>query len=361
MSLRRLAGFGRGWFGGGSVVVSEVSIALPGGGRVPATRFTPDGRGPFPAWIALHGVTRPGRAHPTLVHFARALATSGAVVLVPDIPRWRELTLDTTAADPVIRAALTFLTHDRGVRGRPGLIGFSFGGPQVIRVAADPSLGPRFAGVASFGGFADVAALIRFQMTGEIRGAGETEYLRPDPYARWVIAANYLTHTDGGGGLEPVADALRALARDAGDRGTVSWDPVYDPFKDELEGSLDSAHRGVFRLFAPDSGSDPRADHAEVDAWVERLVAAARRREPALELPEGLDLWAPAHILHGRNDNLIPWTEAAVVADRIRSPRPETTVTGLFGHSGRDSRGRLADALESLRLANSLRRVLDIP
>ncbi len=361
MSVRRLVGFGRGWLGRGSIVKTEFRIPLPGGGDVPASRFAPDGDGPFAAWIALHGITRPGRDHPTLVHFARALAASGSVVVVPEIPAWRELDLDTRAADDAVRAGIAHLFGDPLVFRAPGLIGFSFGGPQVLRIAAHPEIGSRLAGVASFGGYGDIGSLIRFQMTGDIASDGEGEYLRPDPYARWVIAANYIPRTEGGAGLHRVADALRALARDAGDRQTVSWDPVYDPIKDRLEALLPPDQRAVFRLFAPASENDPPASHPEVEAWIRRLVEAARRTEPDLELPDELDLLAPAHILHGRNDALIPWTEAAVVTSRIRSPRPRTTITRLFSHSGRDSGGPISDALESLRLANSLRRVLDIP
>jgi hypothetical protein len=342
-------------------VESEVSMRLGSGEDVPASWFAPAGAGPFPAWIALHGITRPGRAHPTLVHFARALAASGAVVVIPEVPTWRALDLDAHAADSVVRAALARLSREPGVTGRPGLIGFSFGGPQVLRIAADPVLGARLAGVASFGGYADMEALIRFQMTGDVASETTGEYIRPDPYARWVIAANILPHAEGGATLGGVADALRVLASDAGDRGTVSWDPVYDPLKDELEATLKSEHREIFRLFAPASEADPPSDHPEVERWVEKLIVAARRMEPSLELPPRLDLLAPAHILHGRNDTLIPWTEAAALSARIRSPRPRTTVTSLFAHSGRDSGGRIADALESIRLANSLRRVLDIP
>jgi hypothetical protein len=206
-----------------------------------------------------------------------------------------------------------------------------------------------------------MSALIRFQMTGDVASEGGGEYLRPDPYARWVIAANFLPHAEGGENLRVVADALRVLASDAGDRGTVSWDPVYDQLKDELEASLPPEQRGVFRLFAPPSEADPPSGHPDIEPWMERMIVAARRMEPALELPQDVDLLTPAHILHGRNDSLIPWTEAAALSARIRSPRPRATVTSLFAHSGRDTGGRIADAVESLRLANSLRRVLDIP
>jgi fermentation-respiration switch protein FrsA (DUF1100 family) len=94
---------------------------------------------------------------------------------------------------------------------------------------------------------------------------------------------------------------------------------------------------------------------------VRALTAAARRVEPTIELPDGMALHAPVHIIHGRGDMLIPFTEAAAMEARIASPRPVTSVTGLFAHSGRDSGGRLADLGEGIRLLGVLRRVLKIP
>lgn len=360
-SFRRLAGFGRGWYGGGSISVDESKLSLPDGSSLTLTRVSRPGHRRGPAWIALHGITRPGPEHPQLMRFARAVAMSGSLVVIPEIAPWRELRLDTGVAAHVVRATLEALEADPSVVGPPGLIGFSFGGPQVIRIAADPVLGPRLAGVASFGGFADIEAMLRFQMTGVVAEEAGPRRIRPDPYARWIIAANYLPSTEGGADLQPVADALGTLAREAGNRRTPAWDSVYDPRKAELQASLSAEQGRVFRLFAPPSGSDPVGDGAEVEGWIVRLVEAARRRAPDLELPDGLELEAPAHILHGRNDALVPWTEAGRMADRISAPRPVTTVTALFAHAGRDSGGLWSDALEAWRLTGAVRRILSIP
>lgn len=334
----------------------------PDGQSVSVTTFAPPGVHGVPGWIALHGITVPGRHHPSLVRFARAMAASGAVVVIPEVARWRDLRLDIDDGTRVVNAAIEALDRDARTAGRPGLIGFSFGGPQVIRLAADDTVGPRLSGVASFGGFADIEVGLRFQMTGRIRTPEGERFLRPDPYARWIFAANFLPHVTGEGAFVPVADALHALALEAGTRRTPAWDAMYDPLKSDLEAALpDEEARSLFRFFAPDAEQDPNPDHPAVEAWVTRLTTAARRIEPRIEVPEGLELHAPAHIIHGRSDRLFPFTESEALAARIASPRPTRTITGLFAHSSSEGGGGIGAAVESVRLANALRRVLGIP
>lgn len=340
----------------------DSEIVGPDGRHIEITTFAPPGAADLPGWIALHGITVPGRFHPSLVRFARALASSGAVVVIPEVAPWRELRLDAPAAAHAVSAVLDALDADPRTSGRPGLVGFSFGGPQVIRIAGDPELGPRLSGVASFGGFADIETTMRFQMTGRIETEKGPVTVRPDPYARWIVAANYLPHVGAGGEFEAVARALHDLALEAGRRRTPSWEPLYDPLKERLAASLSTMDQlEAFRLFAPPSTEDPRAGHPEVEAWVARLAEAARRVEPGLEVPRGMALHTPAHILHGRSDTLIPFTEAEAMRARIGSPDPTCTVTGLFAHSGREGGVHLGTAFEAVRLANALRRVLRIP
>lgn len=359
MSVLQTLGFLRGWMGGGSVEVTESECTGPGGRRVPLTTMAPRGTRPLPAWIALHGITVPGRDHPGLVQFARAVAASGAVVVIPEVPEWRELELDTSGAPRVVAAALDAIAADPRTTGRPGLIGFSFGGPQALRIAADDELGPRLSGVASFGGFADTEAGLRYQMTGRIQTDEGAFELRPDPYARWIFAANYLPFVEGGDAYQPVADALHALAYEAGKERTPSWNPAYDPLKAELQAGLpDPELRELFRFFAPPAAEDPAPDHPDIESWVQRLAEAALRVAPEIEVPPGLVLHTPSHIVHGRSDPLFPFTEARALAGRIASPRPTHSVTGIFAHAGLEGGAGLRTVVEWARLTKAIHQTL---
>jgi hypothetical protein len=53
------------------------------------------------------------------------------------------------------------------------LIGFSFGAPQVLIAAAHQDVSDQLAGVVGFGGYCDVASMVRFQMTGRFASGFE--------------------------------------------------------------------------------------------------------------------------------------------------------------------------------------------
>lgn len=308
--------------------------------RVPATLVTPAAPpGPLPAWVVLHGITRPGRTHRQLMRFTHALAEGGVAVIVPEVPEWRELDPAPRLTTPSVLAALRALEGLAPLvaPGRVGLMGFSFGSPQALLTAAEPALAGRVAGVMGFGGYVDLERTLVFQFTGRHEWEGRPYLLQPDPYGRWIAGANYLTSVPGYEEAGEVALALRRLAAIVGDAGVVAWDPRFDADKAVLRASLDARWRSLFDVFAPLPGEDPDQDRAEELA---RLVAAAaRRREPTLEPGPWLgDVPGPVHLLHGRHDRLIPFSEVLRLAQALPPGTvARCTVTRLFSHSSQDA------------------------
>lgn len=336
-ALLRALRYGRAWLRDpGGLVESEHPLPVEGG-TVPATVLRPArARRPLPAWVVLHGVTRPGRRHPTLVRFSRALAATGAVVIIPDVPDWIALRLRPARAEPTVKAALDWLEGDPGVApGRTGLAGFSFGAPQVILAASREGIAHRVSAVLAYGGYCDLPRTVRFQMTGWHEWEGTAGQMRPDAYGRWILAGNFLNRVPGWEGAGAVADALLELASAAGEARLPAWDPSYEPLKERLRGALDAEERTLFDLFAPPAEHDPPPDGPETRTWAERLAAAATREEPLLDAVRELgELAAPVHVLHGRSDSLIPSSEALRLGAHLAGHAPvRVTVTGRFGHS----------------------------
>ena len=311
--------------------------------ELPATLYRPArSRGPLPGWVTLHGITARGREHESLIRFAGALAAAGTAVLVPELPEWRALRIAPGPTVATVRAAVLEL-DSRGLTepGRIGVMGFSFGATQGLVAASDPALQGHLAGVAAWGGYADLLRAARFGFLGEHELDGRSYRADPDPYGRWILAGNYLPLLPELGDDDAVATALHGLALHAGRHMIRSWDPAMDPLKEEARATLTPSQQELFDLLAPPTHRELEPDERDqVRALVDRLIAAAIDHEPLLEAREHLRrVPVPIFLAHGRDDRLIPWTEMV----RLRRALPESRVryaaiTPLFGHSFGENR-----------------------
>jgi dienelactone hydrolase len=339
-----------------------VEITLERGDReIPATLTRPTGAtGPLPAWVVLHGVTRRGRAHEQLQRFTRALAHAGAVAIVPEIPEWRDFRLAPGLAAPTIAASVRGLRASGWALDAPvGAIGFSFGAPHVIAATAHPDVSGNVAGSVAFGAYCSLDRTIRFLMTGEHEWHGRVHRATPDPYGRWILAANYLTEVPDHAAAVDVSAALRSLAAFTGDAGLPARHPQVDRHRAELRAAIPPERQPLFDLYAPSADTPPDGRRAAEAA--ESLASAARRAEPAGEPAEALAaVRLPVHVLHGRHDRLIPFSEGMRLGAALPAGTwSRTTITRLFGHSGESG---LASALRSAwelpRFVAALRGVL---
>ena len=319
-------------------VVAEETTYDRNGERLEATLYRPARvAGPLPGWVTLHGLTYYGRKHPSLERFARALAASGAAVLVPDLPQWRDLSVAPGPTVDTIRSAVLEL-DGRGITepGRIGVMGFSFGATQALIAASDPALEGHLAGIAAWGGYGDFRRVTRFMFLGEHELDGQVHRLAPDPYGSWILTGNYVTLLPEHASDERLAEAVHRLALEAGRRRLMSWDPAMDPLKEEERAALNGRQREVFDLIAPPTDGRLSADQRErLRSFVERLIDTTIVHEPLLDphpyLPR---VPVPIFLAHGRGDRLIPWTEM----ERIRRELPperlrRSGITTLFSHS----------------------------
>ena len=338
LSFPRTLRFARTWLTGRDDLLQDEIVLDRDGTTVPATLLRPrTSVSPLPGWVVMHGITRAGRAHAQLVRFARAVASTGAAVIIPEVPEWRQLDLAPHLTAPTIRSAINSLQTTPDVDEGPfGLVGFSFGAPHTVAAAGDPTLCADVAGAVGFGGYCDLGRTIHFMMTGQHEHNGDRISLRPDPYGRWIVAANYLTDSAGYEGAVDVADTLRRLATLAGDTGAPAWSPQYDRAKVRMGEGLAPDRRELFDLIAPPS--DRELDVEEGAKLAALLSESGKRAQPQMDPIEALsEVACPVHILHGRFDHLIPFSEGHRLREALH-PQSESyaTVTRLFGHSAQD-------------------------
>jgi pimeloyl-ACP methyl ester carboxylesterase len=250
------------------------------------------------------------------------------------VPTWRDLWVDPGAADPTIIAAANFLGTRSDIAGdRFTLVGFSFGATQALVSAARPEVGARIGKVIAFGGYADLERTMLAMMTGEQEWQGRRRYLEPDPYGRWIAAANYLTLVADYSQMHDLASAAHALAVESGLRGAYAGAEEYDGLKEALREGLSLEERELWDLLAPPFGV--RASPEPARALARRIARAALEQHPELDPRERLGgLVQPVILAHGYDDRLIPSSETL----RLRGLLPRRLevshcITRLFSHS----------------------------
>ena len=172
------------------------------------------------------------------------------------------------------------------------------------------------------------------------------------------MGGNYLHRTPGFEDAHDVADALLALASEAGARGLPAKDPVYDPLKRELAARIDPARRALFETFAPPAEVPP--DRTKAEELVERMVPAIRLVDPLMDAGDRLqEVRLPVSLVHGLNDLLIPHTETLRMAQQLtRSAHLRVTVTPMFAHSRAQRGPGIGGLLDGLTFVRALGQVL---
>lgn len=317
---------------------------------------------PRPAWVLLHGLTFYGRAHPSLDRFARALAASGAAVIVPEIPEWSALRVAPATTGPSIAGAIdTLVAKGYAPEDRIGVFGFSFGATQALAALAEPGLGARVRSVVAWGGYCDLHHLFRFGLTGRYELDGVEAHATPDPYGTWIMGANFVQRMPGHEHYGALAAALSKLAMESGRAGVAAGDVTYDPLKARLRQDLSAAERELFDLLAPPSARWPNESLRAVE-FARDLADAALATESLLDPRPLLPTFGTSTLIaHGRNDHLIPYTESLRLHRTLPAACPATcTITSLFAHSTGESRGLgvLTQAREVARFCALLHRLL---
>jgi len=270
------------------------------------------------ALVLVPGVERAGKDNPRLIAFARSLARAGFEVLVPDIARLRELTVNSRDVRTIADAVLHLAGQSAGAGGRPvGLVALSYAAGPALLAALSDDAGPRLRFLLTIGGYYDMPAVVTYVTTGHYRIADTEPWRRriPNPYGRLVLLLSDASL------IEDAADRdrLRAIAR-----------------RREADRAAD-----ISDLFAA-LGPEGRAVHALLvnrdPEQVARLIAAAPapvRREIAALDPRRRDLSrlkARLILIHGRDDSIIPFTESEKLAAAVPPGRAELFIIDRLMH-----------------------------
>lgn len=273
-------------------------------GPVRARVFAPPGASALPGVVLVHGVHYKGIDEPRILRFARAVADTGVVVMLPEIAELADYHVDARSIDTV-GAALRELSRRTG-RERVGLMGMSFGGGIALLTAADPRFAERVGFVVAVGAHDDLGRILRFFATDTITLPDGTSHAqKAHEYGATVLVYNSVERLFAAADVDEARLALRAWLQEKRDDARAHAAKTSPAAREKLE-----------RVFAADVASlRPELlamlDGAERDP---ASLAAERAVSPHANLG---GLRAPTYLLHGEGDSVIPASETRWLADEV--------------------------------------------
>lgn len=273
-------------------------------GAVPARVYTPRDVSGAPGVVLVHGVHRLGIDEPRLERFSRAIASSGVVVLTPEVQEIADYTVDPRSIETIGAAARALKVRLGG--GRAGVMGMSFAGGLSLLAAADPRFASDIGFVVSVGGHHDLARVSRFFATSEVeRPDGSRAHLAAHGYGALVLvygnAERFFPPED----VAAARDAIRLWLWNERPKAREAAEPL----SPGSWAKVDALFEGRVDLLAP-----------EILAEIDHDRAAMSLVSPRGHLAH---LHVPVFLLHGAGDTVIPaaetkWIAAEVPADELR-------------------------------------------
>lgn len=267
--------------------------------------------------VLVPGAARNGKDDARLVAFATTLARARFAVMVPEIPSLRALKILPGHVQEVSDAfAYVVSRPDLAPGGRAGIGAFSYAVGPALLAALSPAIREKVRFVLGVGGYYDVTRAVTYFTTGFYRDEQcAWRYMRPNDYGKWVFV---LSNVD--------------LLEDAGDRATLiamAERRLADPAApiDDLAYALKGDGRSLYDLLA-------NADPERVPALIARLPTRIREDMAALDLSRKdlSALKARINLMHGKNDNVIPYSESVALARALPKDLVRLTVVGDLAH-----------------------------
>ncbi|WJW76405.1 RNA methyltransferase [Thiohalobacter sp. IOR34] len=266
--------------------------------------------------VLVPGVAERGKEDPRLVAFANTLARARFLVLVPELPNLRALRVRAGDAQGVADAFCYLLARqDFPAPGRAGIGAFSYAVGPAVLAALRPEIRDRLDFLLGVGGYYDLERVVTFATTGYSPDNGQWDRRETNLYGKWVfVLSNVELLSD-----PEDREAFRIMARrKLADPGAAI---------DDLVVRLTVEGRALLALL---ENRDPQ----RVAALLADLPAAIRAEMDALNLSNKdlSRLEARLILLHGRDDDIIPYTESMSLAAAVPKGRAELFVIDGLAH-----------------------------
>ncbi len=353
MDLAGVDGGARRWMPIDPVPVATRDLDVPTRhGAVPTRVYEPAVRQP-PTVVVFPGVHGGGVDAPRLTRLCGRLSSSGLRVICTPLPDLRRFIITGRSTD-MIEDVTSWVSRqaDLAPDSRVTLVGVSFAGGLAIVAGGRDSLRGRLMSVVSIGGHGNLRRTLEFLSTGVLP---DGSIRTPHDYPLAVVALTLAPRLVPAPQVMLLEDGIRTFLNASLDDGTgfEHGIPVIARLKEELGGMPEPA-RSLMRAVVE---RDVKTIGRRVAPYLDALGD-----DPALS-PELSPLpTAPVFLLHGVDDNVIPSTEASLLADDFaaRSPAPvRWLLTPLVTHAHLITQAPPRDLWELISFWRDVRRAVE--
>lgn len=271
------------------------------------------GQPPRAGIVLVHGLAEAGPKDPRLVAFAVSLARVRFAVFVPDLSGLRALRVSTNDVQVIVDAFSYLSTRtDLAPQARIGIGAFSYGVGLALLAAMDQRISNDVAFVLAVGGYNDLSSVITFFTTGYFKDNGAWRFLRPNEFGKWTFVLS---------NAERVSDRKdQRLLQHIAER---KLQDLAAPTAD-LADQLGPEGQAVYALV---TNTEPE----RVPELLARLPGPMRADLTALNLANKdlAQLHAHVILIHGRDDNIIPYTESIALKRRLQDQAELFLIDGL--------------------------------
>lgn len=275
-------------------------------------------RSPKRTYLIAPGLHYAAADDPRLDRFCRVLCAAGHLVIAPFIPSYLALTPNARAIEDFIRVADALR---RWSPQQPTVFSISFGSLLAFALAAErPGLAER---LVIFGGYADFAETLAFALTGQVASG---RLATRDPLNQPVVLLNLLDAIPHERSERAALEAgWRRYVERVWGRPEMKTGGRFQAVAAELAPEIPESVRDLFLVgIGAHEGAWPLAQAALPQVDVRALDPA-----PHLARVRGR-----VELVHGADDDVIPFEHAHLLAQRLPNADPRVHVTGLYGHTG---------------------------
>jgi dienelactone hydrolase len=298
------------------------------------------------AVVLVSGVHPDGIDEPRLVSLAKDLAGTGVNVVTPEIRELMEYRLTAHVTNAIEDTALwTAAREDLAGSARVGMIGVSFSGGLSVVAAGRASLRNRVAYVLSFGGHGNLPRVLRYLCTGVEPPLADGPGARRPPHD---YAVSVVLHQAADLAVPP--DQVDLLRRGI---ETFLRASAAARTNQQLAAEITQNARDIqSRMPEPSATLMGYVINRDVTSLGARLLPYLDKlgQDPSLSPDQSPPPAAPVYLLHGRDDNVIPPVESALLASYLeRATKVHRLESGFLSHVDVAERPRLIDIWQMVR------------